>query len=152
MPAVTEETMAERVRSVALEAIAEPLYLVDVVVRGRKGSRVVELFVDADEGLSVQRLADLSREIGFLLENEDVVDGRYNLNVSSPGVDRPLRLPRQFRKNVGREVSVAFEDDRPPLQGKLIEADDEGFTIGIRNRDSKLTYGDVKEVRVLLPW
>ncbi len=141
------------VRSIAEEVVAEPLYLVDVVVRGQKGSRVVEIYVDSDEVLSVEQLAEVSREIGFLLESEDVVPGRYNLNVSSPGVDRPLKSPRQLRKNVGRDVAVSFRDDRKQVRGTLADVDEDSFTIRAQNKeDNRLSFGEVKEVRVLLPW
>ncbi len=145
--------MEERVQAIADEVVAEPLYLVDVVVRGQKGSRVVEIYVDSDEGLSVEQLAKVSREIGFLLESEDAIPGRYNLNVSSPGVDRPLTMLRQLRKNVGRNVSVSFNDNRKHIRGTLTDVGEDNFTIRAQNKeDNQLSFGDVKEVRVLLPW
>lgn len=146
-------TVEERVQAIADEVVAEPLYLVDVVVRGQKGSRVVEIYVDSDEGLSVEQLAKVSREIGFLLESEDAIPGRYNLNVSSPGVDRPLTMLRQLRKNVGRNVSVSFNDNRKHIRGTLTDVGEDNFTIRAQNKeDNQLSFGDVKEVRVLLPW
>ena len=151
---MTADTLTDRVRSIAQEVVEEPLYVVDVVVRGRQGSRVVEVFVDSDEQLDVAQLAKASREIDFLIESEDVVSGRYSLNVSSPGVDRPLILSRQFRKNIGRHVAVSFQDlDRRPLQGELVAADEDGFTLASKKNDNqRLTYEEAKEVRVLLPW
>ncbi|MBT8400601.1 MAG: ribosome maturation factor RimP [Rhodothermia bacterium] len=153
MGATSVDTVENRVRSIAQEVVAEPLYLVDVVVRGQKGSRVIEIYVDSDDVLSVEQLAEMSREIGFLLESEDVVPGRYNLNVSSPGVDRPLMSPRQLRKNVGRDVSVSFKDGRKQVRGTLADVDEDSFTIRAQNKvDNRLSFGEVEEVRVLLPW
>lgn len=147
------DTVENKVRSIAEEVVTEPLYLVDVVIRGQKGSRVVEVYVDSDDVLSVEELAEVSREIGFLLESEDVIPGRYNLNVSSPGVDRPLTSPRQLRKNVGRDVAVSFKDDRKQIQGTLASVEQDSFTIRAQNKeDNRLSFGEVEEVRVLLPW
>ncbi len=133
------------------------LYLVDVVVRGRKGSQVVEVYVDGDEGVGVDDLARLSREIGFLLETEEVIKGKYNLNVSSPGEDRSLKLPRQYRRHVGKpidvQLSAASGDDRSLVSGVNHGVDgdvlrletDEGEQISI-------PLETVESAKVKLPW
>ena len=106
------QTLSEKIEAFAREAIAStPLYLVDVEVRGQKNSRIVRVFVDADEGVNLDTCASVSRQLGFLLETEDVIDGKYRLEVSTPGVDRPLADPRQYKKNVGRPLSVRYETE-----------------------------------------
>ncbi len=154
MPATVSESVAERVRSIAEEVITGPLFLVDVSVRGQKGSRVVDIYVDSDDELTVDALAAASREIAFLLESEDAIDGKYSLNVSSPGVDRPLTMPRQFVKNVGRRVIVYREETgRKPVRGKITGADEEGFEIQLENTETKrITYDETVRVNVQLPW
>lgn len=154
MPETVSQNVTERVRSIAEEVVADPLFVVDVVVRGQKGSRVVEIYVESDEDLTVDELVDASREIGFLLETEDVIDGKYSLNVSSPGTDRPLSLPRQFVKNVGRKVSISrSEPGRKSIRGTVIDANEDAFEIELENGETKrIAYGEAKEVRVLLPW
>ena len=154
MPSAVSENVSERVRSMAAEVIADPLFLVDVSIRGQKGSRVVDIFVDSDDNLTVDDLAEVSREIAFLLESEEIIDGKYKLNVSSPGVDRPLTMPRQFAKNVGRLVLVnRTEPGAKPVRGRLVGADREGFEIQLDNTEIKrITYGEAKSVQVLLPW
>ncbi len=154
MPVTVSDSISERVREIAEEVVRDPLYIVEVNVRGQRGSRVVEVFVDSDEVLSVEDLASASREIGFMLETADVIDGKYNLNVSSPGADRPLTTPRHFIKNVGREVTVRrSEPGSRLLTGTLAAADEEAFEIRFKNEETKrIAYDDAKEVRVALPW
>ena len=154
MPATVSENVTERVRAIAEEVVVDPLFIVDVSVRGQKGSRVVDVFVDSDDELTVDDLAAVSREIAFVLESEDMVDGKYNLNVSSPGVDRPLTMPRQFLKNVGRLVAVTRKEvGTKDLRGKLVNADAEGFGIQLENRETRrIMYEEASSVRVLLPW
>lgn len=154
MPATVSENITERVRSIAEEVVAGPLFVVDVTVRGQKGSRVVDVYVDSDAPLTVDELAAASREIGFLLEAEDVIDGQYSLNVSSPGVDRPLTIPRQFRKNIGRLVLVNRKAaGAKPLRGRLANADEEGFELQLDNTETKrIMYDEASTVKVLLPW
>ena len=81
--------VGSRVRALAEEVSADrEAFVVDVQVRGQKGSRIVEVFVDADDGVGSDDLARLSRDLAFLLETEDVIKGKYYLNVSSPGAER----------------------------------------------------------------
>jgi ribosome maturation factor RimP len=154
MPATVSDNITERVRSIAEEVVAGPLFVVDVIVRGQKGSRVVDVYVDSDAPLTVDDLAAASREIGFLLDSEDVIDGKYSLNVSSPGVDRPLTIPRQFRKNTGRLVLVKRKaTGAGALRGKLVNADEEGFELQLENAETKrIMYDEASSVKVLLPW
>ncbi|NNF03236.1 MAG: ribosome maturation factor RimP [Rhodothermales bacterium] len=148
-----------RIERFAEEVLAEngDLYLVDVVVRGRKGSRVVEVYVDGDEGVGVDDLARLSREIGFLLETEDVIKGKYNLNVSSPGEDRSLKMPRQYRRHVGKPIDVKVAAD---------EVDGEGLVSGVNRgvdgdvlrletdngEQISIPLDQVESAKVKLPW
>jgi len=154
MPIAVSENITERITTIAEEVAREPLYVVEVSVRGQQGSHVVDIYLDSDEVLTIESLAKASREIGFLLETQDVIDGKYKLNVSSPGVDRPLTIPRQYAKNVGRKVVVRWkEPGQKPSRGTIIHADDQGFEIELENRETKsIAYGDAKEVKILLPW
>lgn len=147
--------LTARIRRLAEEA-AEPagLYVVDVRVRGQKGSRVIEVYVDSDEGPGLDDLAELSRELGFLLDTEDVVQGRYHLNVSSPGADRPLTLPRQYRKHVGRplRVNTGEGEDRRTRTGTLIGLTDEAIELDVDGTPETIPFEAIAEARVQLPW
>ena len=104
--------LTTQITALAEEVVGQTdLYLVEVIVRGRKGSRVVEVYVDGDEGIGVDDLANISRDLGFLLETEDLVKGKYNLNVSSPGEGRNLKLPRQYRRHVDKPVDIWYFEE-----------------------------------------
>ena len=131
------------------------LYVVEIIVRGVKGSRVVDVFVDSDEGLDVNTLAKVNREIGFLLETEEVIEGRYTLNVSSPGVDRPLRLPRQYKKNVGRTLKVKYmtEDKRQSIKGELVNTAEEFVELKLPGgKLQRISMDEIVESKIVLPW
>lgn len=131
-------------------------YVVEVSIRGNKGSRVVEVFVDSDTGTSVDELARISREVGFVLDTDEVIDGRYSLNVSSPGVNRPISLPRQFPKHVGRKLRVRYRtegEETKEEEGALESASESGIALRVSgSRKLQLNFEDVIEARVLLPW
>lgn len=149
--------LADRVRTFAEEAIAETdLYIVDVEVRGRQGGRAVEVFVDGDEGAGLDDLAQIARSLGFLLDTEDLIKGQYRLNVSSPGANRPLVLPRQYPKHIGRDFDVTYAvgDETVTVRGTLASADDDAITLDVPGQDgpTTLSYDAIREARVALPW
>ncbi|MBW3578674.1 MAG: ribosome maturation factor RimP [Actinobacteria bacterium] len=152
-------------RDTALEAhvrdLAEPLAaaaeleLVDVEVKGHPGSRLVRLVVDADQGVDVEACATLSHDIGVVLDRTDTVPGRYILQVSSPGVDRPLVTRRDFARNVGRPVRVVTrpETSSPSeLTGVVVAVDDEAVTLEVDDAAVSVALVDVQYARVALPW
>ena len=157
------QDVTTRLQELVREILPDPsLYVVEVDVRGARGSQVVDVYVDGDEGIGVDQLTKISRELGFLLDSEDIFDSKYNLNVSSPGIDRPLKAPRQFKKNIGRELVVEYrEEESAPsafATGTLQTADDEGLTLQLSSDehpeggDTKIPYVQVREARVRLPW
>ncbi len=148
----------ERVR-VLIEEVLEgtPHFVVELDVRGAPGSQAVDLFLDSDEALGVGMLAQIHRQIGFLLDTEEVLAGPYRLNVSSPGVDRPLKLPRQYRKNVGRKLRVHYRkpegDGYTETLGDLVEADDEAVEVVLSGAERRrIPYDDILWAKVQLPW
>lgn len=160
MASRVEETInriAAQVRALTEEVIAgTPYFIVDVEVRGHKGTRVVEIFVDSDTGLSHDDLARISSEVGFLLDVEDVIDGSYTLEVSSPGIKRPLTMPRQYRKNVGRVLRVKYESEdgqTETIVGELQAANDEIITItAASGEERQIPYAAIERAKLELPW
>ena len=143
-----------RIRALADEVAPDrDAYVVDVKVRGQKGSRIVEVFVDADDGVGSDDLAALSRSLAFLLDTEEVVKGKYYLNVSSPGADRPLVLPRQYRKHIGRTFEVKTEGDEAGRTGTLVAVNGEdSFDLDVDGETVTIPFDDVEEARIKLPW
>jgi ribosome maturation factor RimP len=107
----------KRVTELVEEKIADrpDLFLVDVKMH-TNGKLII--LVDGDKGIGIADCAQISRHVGFHLEEENVVDTAYNLEVSSPGIDAPLVLPRQYIKNVGRSLAIKMTDGSKK-EGKL---------------------------------
>ena len=116
-----------RVRDLVEEKIADrpELFLVDVKML--PNNRLI-IHVDGDEGISIQDCVAISRHVGFHLEEESVIPTAYNLEVSSPGVGEPLKLDRQYIKNIGRSVSITFAG-ADKKEGKLVAVGDTSITI-----------------------
>lgn len=127
---------AGRVRQVVEPAVAAVGLLVEDVELARAGARtvvrvVVDLAEDGEGELDLDRIGDATRVVSDALDADDVVPGHYTLEVSSPGVSRPLTLPRHYRRALGRTVSLVLADGAR-LAGRLaqVEGDDEaGATV-----------------------
>jgi len=107
-----------RVKELVEEKISDRPELFLVEVRMLPNNKLI-VHVDGDEGINIQDCAAISRHVGFHLEEENTIAQAYNLEVSSPGVGEPLRLKRQYDKNVGREVSVKLASG-DKKEGKLL--------------------------------
>lgn len=152
----TQERIAQKVRGLTEEVIAGTDYfLVDIEVRGHEGTRVLEVYIDSEDEMGHDDLALLSKEVGFLLDVEDVVEGSYKLEFSSPGIKRPLTMPEQYRKNVGRTLRVRFQDEEAEeiVVGDLIDADDETIELELPSGERiRLPYTGITQARIELPW
>lgn len=109
------QELKERIRELIMPLIQEPYYLVDIEVKPFRRKTRVAIFVDTDAGIQIDECAELSRQIGDLLDDLEALDEGYTLEVSSPGLDRPLSGERQFQKNIGRHVSVHLIDGKQIL-------------------------------------
>lgn len=117
--------MIERLLSEALEKRFQEddlndCFLVDIVV-GTNDK--VEVFIESDADLSYSTCKKVSRYLEQLIEENNLLGERYTLDVSSPGIGRPLKLKRQYLKNVGRKIRIKNEEGNK-IEGKLIYADD----------------------------
>ena len=104
----------------------EGIEIVDIELRheGSRNGRVLRLYLDKEGGLTMEDLSRVSREVSDLLDTYDVVDGAYTLEVSSPGINRPLKRPEHFARFVGKKVRVRTRDvvnGRRSFLGQLLE-------------------------------
>jgi len=112
----------KRVIELIAEKIAdrEDLFIVSVKMRPNK---ILEILLDGDNGANIDDCAQVSRHVGFHLEEENVVDDAYRLEVSSPGIDANFVNIRQYQKNIGRTVQVKLNDNTK-VEGTLLTVDE----------------------------
>lgn len=141
-----------QLRAVIGPVVAEAGYDLEELAVSRVGRRhVVRVIVDGDSGVSLDEVADLSRDLSAALDTAerargDLIAGEYVLEVSSPGVDRPLTLPRQWRRNIGRLVEVRAGGDR--LTGRVARADEERVTLEVDGVPREFGHTDLGPGRV----
>jgi ribosome maturation factor RimP len=130
MPVVAKEIVVERVREIAERvAASEGIEIVDIELLGGGNFRVLRIFIDKPEGVSHADCEFISKDVGTILDVEDVMPGSYTLEVSSPGVERKLSKPRDFERFTGQKVKIKLRD---PLENQRNwEGTLAGFSDGI---------------------
>ena len=133
---------------------AEDLELDDLEVAGT-GNPIVRVTVDAEGGVGVDRLARVSRALSRLLDEEDPFEGSYTLEVSSPGLERPLRRPRHFEKSLGSDVKVKSKveiDGARNHRGVLESVDGAGFILTVDGSPRRIDFEQVQSARTVFEW
>ena len=134
---------------------AEGVELDDLDVCGRGNGRLVRVTVDAPGGLGVDRIATLARGVSRLLDEQEPVTGSYTLEVSSPGLERPLRRPSHFEKAIGREVDVKTLDPIDGAQrhrGLLERIDDRNLRVVVDGSERSIPMDSVAQAKTVFRW
>ena len=152
-------TIEKRVTELADEKITTmerpDLFLVDVKMYPN-GKLII--LVDGDKGVGIADCAAISRHVGFHLEEENVLENAYNLEVSSPGIDTPLTLARQYTKNIGRQLAIKMTDGSR-REGKLTGITEDAVIIEETNKqqgkkaeviESVIPLTQITETKVLI--
>lgn len=129
-----------KVSGPVVHALGLDLESVRVTNAGRR--RLLRIVVDGDHGVSLDDIAQVSRELSAKLDASDVMgDLPYTLEVSSPGVDRPLSQPRHWQRALNRKVRVPLaESPSDPVQGRVVEADATGVVLDINGTRRRFDY------------
>jgi ribosome maturation factor RimP len=160
VPFFISQKMATEEKTVQVKALVEKLlesepqyFLVRVNVRPINN---ISVYVDGDEGVTIEKCVKLNRALYKEIVEQDICkDGEFGLEVSSPGIDEPLLLQRQFIKNIGRVVELEMKDGRE-LEGKLLAADEKGVEVDEEKGKGKkleaikhfLLFDDIKTTTV----
>ena len=141
----TRDLLAEQLTG-PIGSLGLDLEAVDLSNAGKR--RVLRVAIDKDGGVTMDDIADATREVSRVLDETDAMGQQaYTLEVSSPGVDRPLTLPRHWRRNTGRLVKVVL-DEGDPLTGRITETDETGAVLDVEGADHRVEYAAVKKAKI----
>jgi ribosome maturation factor RimP len=147
----------EEVRDLA-ESVARrrSLRLWDVELGGQPGRMVVRVFVEGDDGIDLDTVADVSEELSRALDLHDPIEGRYTLEVSSPGLERTLRTPEHFSTSVGRKAVVKTAErlvgDSHRVEGVIAQANEAEIRLETPQGNVVLPYDVIKSARTVFEW
>jgi ribosome maturation factor RimP len=129
---------------------AEGLELDDLEFLGRGRSRTLRVVVDREGGIDLDRLGEVSHGLSRVLDHDTNLDGPYQLEVTSPGLERRLRRPEHFHKSIGREVVVKATSGS--VRGVLVEAGPEACSVRDGEVDRSVPYRDLVSARTVYRW
>jgi ribosome maturation factor RimP len=141
----TRDRLAEELTG-PIQDLGLDLEAVDLTSVGKR--RILRVAIDKDGGVTMDDIADATREVSRVLDETNLMGQQpYTLEVSSPGVERPLTLPRHWRRNTGRLVKVTFREGEP-VTGRITSSDDDGAVIDVEGADQRVEYAAVKKAKI----
>jgi ribosome maturation factor RimP len=136
-----EDRLSSHIQELFLQEGYTDCYLVELVITGKK----IEVFVDADSSMDFAKCQRISRFLEAKLDETGWYGDDYILEVSSPGITRPLKFSRQYKKNIGRIIKVKMIE-KDEIQGKIIESNEDSVTIEFEVK-YKVGKKNVKETK-----
>lgn len=133
--------LASEIKRIAEAALQPGQFIVDVEISAKKGPKKVLVLVDGDSGINIDECAEISRAVSKVLDERSLIDDAYMLEVSTPGVDYPLKLDRQFVKNIGRKLKIRLKD------GAVAEGVLSQYNAGVLTIEEIVKVGKKSETR-----
>jgi ribosome maturation factor RimP len=126
--------------------------LIDVEFAGDNRNMIFRFFVDNLTGITADDCAILSSAIAKQIEEQDIVPSSYRIEVSSPGLDRPLKYLKQYPKSIGRKFEISYEeeDGDKTLTGKLLKIEDEELYFQVAKEEIKINFNKIKNAKVVI--
>ena len=147
--------MKENLEKLLLPILAaENAELVEIQINGRIGNQTIRVFIDCEGGTTLERCTKINREFSDKLDIEDVIPGKYRIEVSSPGLDRPLKKIQDFSRNLNREVEVVYEDamELKSFHGKIVDVSNEAVQLQGKKEFMTIPISKIKNGKLNLPW
>ena len=130
------------------------LELVEVQFRREGHGWVLRLFIDCEGGITVDHCADVSREVSDYLDVEDLIEHPYHLEVSSPGLERPLKKLADYQRYLGRKVKVKLREEvegQKVFVGELLRIEDDGVVVQLeKNTTVAVAFANIRKARLAL--
>ena len=150
---MTQDNHIQAVEKLIGPLLQEDIFLVSIKI---KPTNNIKIYLDADNGLGIEKCIKINRALYKIMEEMEMYpDGDFSLEVSSPGIDEPLKLLRQYKKNIGRQVVVITNDDKT-IEGKLngvtedeiILESTEGKGKKAITKENTVSFADIKQTKV----
>lgn len=146
--AVADKKIQELANSVLQDT---DYFIVDIKVKGSRRAEI-SVFIDGSEGnVTLDECAEISKELSFLIDAHEIFNDAYRINVSSPGLSRPLVDRRQYPKNKGRKVAVVYQTDngKTTTEGMLKEVLEDSIVVKEQDNNISLPFDKIVETKVV---
>ena len=126
--------------------------LVDVIFRGSPNIPVIEIYVDNEKGVDIELCSEISRELSEIIDSEELLPANFRLDVSSPGVERPLKFLLQYNKHINRNFEVEYleADEKKKFNGKLKIINNDKLIFESGKTEIEINFNSIKTAKVLI--
>lgn len=138
-------------QTIAAALAVENAELVDLVIQNQGRKKLLQFFVDKEGGVTLDDCSALTNKIDSVLEMENLIDGAYILEVSSPGVHRVLKTPAHFKKFINERVKLVLKvplEGRGFFTGTIASADDQSFVLADGTNNFNFKYDNIKKANL----
>lgn len=146
-------TLKTEIELIAREiAESKDFFLIETAFRGNDRNRIIEIYVDGEKNITAEDCAEISRAINDKIEENNLITSSYRLDVSSPGVDRPLIYLRQFPKHINRKFELEYlaGDELKKNSGRLLRIEGEDLIFQNKNEEILINFNNIKKTTVVI--
>jgi ribosome maturation factor RimP len=143
------DSLTEMIRH-SVEPLGFELVGVEYLAHGSR--HVLRIYIDHADGIEVEDCARVSHQVSGVLDVEDPIPGEYDLEVSSPGLDRPLFTEAHFRRFVGEQVNIRLHgklDGRRRFKGRLLALEDGEVRVEVDGETFRIRFAEIEEARLV---
>ncbi|MDX9795289.1 MAG: ribosome maturation factor RimP [Arcobacteraceae bacterium] len=141
-------TLEESIQ-IAVEGCGVSLY--DIVNLKENDNNIYRVYITSSEGISLDKCAEVSRQISPLLDVHEPLSGKYNLEVSSPGIERKLKKPAHFKTSINENIRIK-DFEKNILEGKLLRADDNEIVLQTEHGEEIISYDEISLASTYYEW
>ena len=146
-----------QIRTIAQEVVSGLGFeLVDIELTGNRSQQLIRIFIQKPEGILLSDCVAVSRELGERFDDKNVIENSYRLEISSPGIERPLRKVQDFERYVGHRVRIRLkskQEGKRRIVGKIVEVDDNMVRIISKNgQKASFSLADIAKTNLDVDW
>ncbi len=152
-------TLEQKIEIILQDLLEEEYFIIDIQFKQRESSAKLVILLDGDQGISIDKCVEVSRKLAKNIEEEDLIETAFVLEVSSAGVDTPLKYQRQYTRNIGRKLKILLLDGSEKT-GVLKNVEDLAIEIEEEQKSKKkkieiepslkIFFNDIKQTNVLI--
>ncbi len=147
-----QNSLEDKISELALRCIEDDsIFLVDVEIKGSHNKPIIWVLLESDKGgIKLDECAKISRQLQLLIEANEIAGSNFTLNVSSPGLSKPLMVKRQYKVNHGRHAKVKYNDGEKVVteQGVIEDSNEDSFSLKTEKKSITITYNQVLETLI----
>jgi ribosome maturation factor RimP len=128
---------------------------IETSVHGHKNKYNIKVIADTEEGITLEECQKISREISDIIFRKDLIFGDYRIDVSSPGLDKPLQYDYEYKRNIGRNLIVSYNNENnkiTEITGELTNIDADGIVLKIKEESITVKFEKINQAKIKLKW